>query len=512
MSAISVSLCVIARDEAAVIADCLNSARPFVTEMIVVDTGSTDRTRELSVALGARVFDWDWSGDFAAARNYGLEQAESAWILVLDADETLEPTTTDDFQTLLRDTRIEGYYLTIRSQLENHRESIDYVVRLFRNKPIYRFDGIIHEQVAGSILRHNNGSGLVKAPLLINHSGYRSEVVRRKDKHCRNIRLIEQALNKSPQDPFLLYSLGMEHYQEGRLENGLVFLERALTLLHGEEGFFHEILLAVGVGLWLTERLPQLAVFLERAFRMLPEDPDLHWLMSLLAFRKKNYQSALSHLRQSFGTTLAVEPSKSILDDDLLSLRQHLPPATAACHGSAAAETENPIPWSNLLELKKRSEMEADWPELAACIPAKRQLAEHFLSRQDLPLAWGLLLLQILQCVTERQWAEADQTCRRLVETTGSQGWAPPLALNASCLNLLGQEIMIRLALHPCRLPPEPEISGPAICKLLHWGLDLTLHLTIPAEGYPEKEGWTHDQSIDCQPGSAETNHPKRIP
>src|SRR5512134_1472290 len=70
---------------------CLESARGAVDEVVVVDTGSSDRTRELAHAAGAKVVEWAWRDDFAAARNEALRHATGGWILVLDADERLAP-------------------------------------------------------------------------------------------------------------------------------------------------------------------------------------------------------------------------------------------------------------------------------------------------------------------------------------------------------------------------------------------------------------------------------------
>ncbi len=85
----SVSLCVIARNEEHFLPSCISSVRHLVDEIIVVDTGSTDRTREVALQSVARVYSFSWKENFAAARNYALDRATGDWILVLDADEIL---------------------------------------------------------------------------------------------------------------------------------------------------------------------------------------------------------------------------------------------------------------------------------------------------------------------------------------------------------------------------------------------------------------------------------------
>ena len=85
------SLSMIVRDEAERIEDCLRSVQGFVDEMVVVDTGSNDNTAALAQAMGARVEQIPWPGDFAPARNQALEWVQGDWVLVLDADERLLP-------------------------------------------------------------------------------------------------------------------------------------------------------------------------------------------------------------------------------------------------------------------------------------------------------------------------------------------------------------------------------------------------------------------------------------
>src|SRR5437667_7943437 len=83
----SLSLTMIVRNEEATLAACLSSAADLVDEIVVVDTGSTDGTKEVAARFGARVFDFPWRDDFAAARNESLSHARGNWILWLDGDE-----------------------------------------------------------------------------------------------------------------------------------------------------------------------------------------------------------------------------------------------------------------------------------------------------------------------------------------------------------------------------------------------------------------------------------------
>jgi tetratricopeptide (TPR) repeat protein len=170
-----VSLCMIVKDEEANLARCLASVKPIVDEMIVVDTGSIDRTRDIAEFFGARVYDYKWSDDFADARNFSLSKAIGKWILIMDADEVISSKDYAKFCSIVRwrPKKSIAYSLTTRNYctLANsvgwmpndgkyHREeaSIGWVpsakVRLFYGKDRIWFEGAVHEMVE-AVLKRN---------------------------------------------------------------------------------------------------------------------------------------------------------------------------------------------------------------------------------------------------------------------------------------------------------------------------------------------------------------------
>ncbi len=170
----TISVCMIVKNEEAHIVRAIRSVSPVASEVIVVDTGSTDRTRALATALGARVVTQDWTGDFSAARNRSLQEAAGDWILVLDADEVVAPS---DLPNLLRAVQqagpVAGYVLTTRNHSNDPNTAgftahdgrypgqqagagwfPSHKVRLFRNDPRVRFEGALHEVVDDALARH----------------------------------------------------------------------------------------------------------------------------------------------------------------------------------------------------------------------------------------------------------------------------------------------------------------------------------------------------------------------
>lgn len=293
-----ISLCMITKDEEEVILSCINSVEHLVKEIIVVDTGSTDRTPELVLAKGGKLRKLTWNDDFAQARNFSLLQATRPWILVLDADEVLEPVDQDYLNRLLSHESAQGYFVNILNIKEDGSElSRDQVVRLFRNKPDYRFEGSIHEQIAPSILRYNEGQGLMPSELTIKHLGYTERTISRKGKNSRNMRIIRKHLAENPNDHFLWYCLGLEHYQQGDITEGLKHLQKALGLLSGSEGYFTDVILSIGSGYLKLADWNNLLQFTNHALVMYPHNPDLFVLRGLASLGLEKYQEAANDLQ-----------------------------------------------------------------------------------------------------------------------------------------------------------------------------------------------------------------------
>lgn len=289
----TVSLCMIVKDEEDCLLAAIQSVRNLTDEMIVIDTGSTDNTPKLALASGAKLFHFVWRKDFSKARNFALKQATSDWILILDADEVLESVSSQTFYELLNNIQVEGYFLHIKNILgQNLGESSDQVVRLFRNKPAYHFEGAIHEQVAPSILRANNGGGLALAPLTLQHSGYLKDRLHSKDKFSRNSGIIHKELVRNPNNPFLLYCLGIEYYQQNSITEGLRHLRKALEHMSGNEGYFEEVLLNIALGYLRLEETIKLIDFINKALSMYPTHTDFLFLRGIAYLYQMNYREA----------------------------------------------------------------------------------------------------------------------------------------------------------------------------------------------------------------------------
>ncbi len=229
----------IVKDEEHVLADCLESVKNLVSEMIIVDTGSTDRTVQIAKNYGARVIETDWRNDFSWARNLGVEQATCDWILFLDADESLDPASLDDVRAWANYEEAEAYFFKIYNFFSDTEASINPTIRMFRNLPAYRFTGSIHEQISETIQQHKPDARFVMTNVKINHCGYQPSIYSAKNKSQRNISLLLKELERNPNHAFHQYNIGVEYLQTGEIEKSLAAFQKSIELVDPLSNYAH---------------------------------------------------------------------------------------------------------------------------------------------------------------------------------------------------------------------------------------------------------------------------------
>lgn len=217
---LTVSACLIVRDEEEHLDACLEALEPFVDELVVVDTGSSDRTVEIARAQGALVAEVAWSEDFAAARNACLELATSDWILSVDADELFDPECAAGLRALLDDESAEAYLVWIDNldggRDANGRPSFHSVgtPRLFRNRPEIRWERPVHETITPSLERLGAGPP-EHSHLRLVHHGYLPEAMAARGKHARNLAILERRWREDPRDLYGGFKLAQTRLATG---------------------------------------------------------------------------------------------------------------------------------------------------------------------------------------------------------------------------------------------------------------------------------------------------------
>jgi glycosyltransferase involved in cell wall biosynthesis len=232
----------IVKNEEANLPACLASAADLVDEVIVVDTGSTDRTREIAVNAGARVIDFAWIDSFAAARNESLRDATGDWIFWLDADDRLDEENRGKLRELfasLPDASA-AYVMKCLCLPDPHNRTATVVdhVRLFRNHAALRWEYRVHEQILPALRRA--GHDVRWSNVVIQHAGYQDPELRQR-KLQRDLRLLEMENAERPDEPFILFNLGSIAVEQGRLDDGVKILQRSLALSQPEHSIVRKL-------------------------------------------------------------------------------------------------------------------------------------------------------------------------------------------------------------------------------------------------------------------------------
>lgn len=282
----NLSLCMIVRNEETRLADALESARRAVDEMIVVDTGSADKTVEIARSFGGRVYTFEWVDDFSAARNFALEQATGDWILHLDADEELDEEDIEQARSFIERDDIDGVYV----QIYNHERGADgekrVVIhpypRLFRRSPEIRYQGIIQEFLTGL-------NRTVPSSIRIYHYGYLEPGDGPDARQARNEAICKRQLEKDPSNPVAHFNIAGLYLGKQRLEEARTHLEEAIRLISPEDKQFrHFYLLALHylAALYALQGEPGKAMeCCTKAIQLQPDYLDSYFLLGELQFQ-----------------------------------------------------------------------------------------------------------------------------------------------------------------------------------------------------------------------------------
>ncbi len=287
------SLCMIVRDNEATIHTAIESIRPWVDEMIVVDTGSQDRTPDICRELGAKVEFFEWCDDFSAARNESLRHATGEWIFWMDSDDEMPAECGEQLRLLAKGSHHPetlGYVIKVHCPHTGGDVTVVDHVKLVRNRPDLRFEHRIHEQILPAIRRA--GGQVEFTELYVVHSGYDTTPSGRKRKLERDYRLLHRDLEDHPDHPFVLFNLGMTYDDDGRLAEAVDYLKRSIVASQpGESHLAKAYALLVGA-LYKSGQLEEAEQTCVRALDGFPNDDELLFRQALLSQRCGDFSRA----------------------------------------------------------------------------------------------------------------------------------------------------------------------------------------------------------------------------
>lgn len=223
------SVCIIAKNEEKHIGECLRCLSQYGFEIVLTDTGSTDKTLAIAEKYTDRIYHFDWCDDFSAARNFCVQKASHNRILSLDCDEFIEQLDVSALERCMEQHPYRAGRILIRSRFLRDGQTSHELTRISRlfDRRYFHFSGAVHEQLA-----HRDGSpnAVYDAPVTILHVGYDDTEADMREKSRRNIALLETQLEKEGPDPYLYFQLGQSYRRLGDTEKAFSSFDAGLSM------------------------------------------------------------------------------------------------------------------------------------------------------------------------------------------------------------------------------------------------------------------------------------------
>lgn len=274
----TLTVAMIVKNEALNIKDAVDSFRAFADEIVVYDTGSTDGTQAILASLGVRWIQGEWRGDFAWARNRSIEDAKSAWILWMDADDRVPVDQVENFRKLKTAPldRAFGFQI-INTQAGLPIGGRFMQLRMFPNHPALRFRYKVHEQLFHNVARM--GLHVFFTETTVHHTGYEDPELKKKKAH-RNLLLLEEDPERVSREPSLAMAIGDSYYILGDYEKGIEAYKRTMAMKDCEainRDIYRELPACIGQGYQHLGKREEALPWFDQSIAMQPEKHEAYF-------------------------------------------------------------------------------------------------------------------------------------------------------------------------------------------------------------------------------------------
>jgi tetratricopeptide (TPR) repeat protein len=302
-----ISASFIIKNEEKWLENCLRNIRPLVSEIIIADTGSTDRSKEIAQSFGAKLFDFKWIDDFSSARNFALSKASGNWILNMDADERLAEIDLPKISALTEQTDVDAFSFRIRNYSTNttqtffspcqgeypefETDQVGYFetqrIKLFQNRKGIHFVGAVHELVESTV---RGKVETVTAPF--HHFGELSAEKLRKSKQSLYFPLLLQKVAENPNNWKAYFELGTEYLAREKASEALLAFENSLKLSDYPQTYSH-----LGHCYFLSQRFDDAEKLFQRGMELYPEEHDIRFNYATMKISQAKFQEAIALLQ-----------------------------------------------------------------------------------------------------------------------------------------------------------------------------------------------------------------------
>lgn len=299
----SISLCMIIKDEEKLIRQCLQSVCHIVDEIIIVDTGSTDKSLEICNEFNTKIYHYEWNDHFADARNFSISKATSDWILCLDADEQLETIKLESLTDIILKTNVHQILLPIlmyygdNIPIQPENFYTYYQPRIFRNHIGFKYKNRIHETLTLPDVSEKITEERITIP--INHFGYIREIEVEKEKSKRNLKLLKMEYNISNNNPWIAYHLGSEYYRLQDYPQAFDYINESiydfLLLNLKPPALLYRLKYAILIE---TNSIEGAWPGIDKAVQLYPDYVDLLFYKGYILYKKQDFHNAIKTFKE----------------------------------------------------------------------------------------------------------------------------------------------------------------------------------------------------------------------
>lgn len=325
----TLSVCIIAKNEEKNIGRCLESIKDLADEIIVVDTGSTDKTVEIAKSYGAKIGHFKWNNNFSDARNASLELATKDWIIFLDADEEMPKEEGIRLKQLINVTPLEAFHCRLVNIIQNTNIGDAIVLRAFKNNPKYRFRGKMHEQVIFSIQEVSGEQSIGLTDIKIMHYGYDPDIADMDLKQRRNLELLE-SYDEKDKDGYYYYSLGNEYSRINEIDKALETYYKAYDP-NCRSSYMPYLCVNIAKTLFGCKRYSEEINEIDKFTKLYPDLRDLYFLKALAAIECNKFTLAKKSILDYFNSDIEefVYPNSNF--DSLYNIAELLTKVKKGC-------------------------------------------------------------------------------------------------------------------------------------------------------------------------------------
>lgn len=305
MAGLPVSVCMIAKNEEQYIEQCLRKLLQYNMEIVVVDTGSTDKTKEIAAKYTDKLFDFAWCDDFSAARNFAVSRASNNWILILDCDEYVQEIDVAKLRTCMQKypknvgvMEIRNVYTTVEGGNAKESIQIDEVPRFF-NRNYYEYRFRIHEQITPKKSDHYDEMVLESfhLPVIVKHYGYDIPKQEMMEKQERNLKLLLNSIGETEgMDDYVYFQIGQSYNVLENYEKAIEAYDMCLEINRNPEKKFLPICLESYADCLIKAGDPGNAYRLLNMNRAYLKTTKLHYLFGKAAHMCQDDETAFGFL------------------------------------------------------------------------------------------------------------------------------------------------------------------------------------------------------------------------